>query len=82
MAYTGFYYNGIEEWSQFFRRDNWFTFHPVLLEFEDDRMMGGVEMTLVVFGLGFRIRYNYAQTEQVSEIVRRAEEFKEQFKDD
>lgn len=54
---------GIEEWSQIAPRYNWRTFHPVMLEIEDDRMFGAVEMTAVILGVGFRIRWTYTETE-------------------
>lgn len=69
--YVGFFFEGIEEWSQFFTPCNWRDFHPVHLYVEDDRIMGGVEATLIVLGVGFRVRWNYARTEQVEEIKAR-----------
>lgn len=76
--YRGLYIVPIEEWSQFFRSDNWHTFHPILMEFEGDWILGGVEATVVVLGLGVRLRWNYARTERLDEIERRmAEIFKE-----
>lgn len=69
--YEGFYCDWIEEWSQFTRFDDkWYTFRPWLLEFEWDRLMGGVEFTFVLLGLGVRLRLNYAETEQAKEIKR------------
>lgn len=73
--YEGFFIEGIEQWSQFFQSCNWYTFHPFMFEIEDERNMGGFEVTLVVFGLGFRARWNYRETETVQEIKRRAEAF-------
>ena len=66
--YRGFYWNWIEEWSQFFQPCNWYTFHPIMIELEDERNMGGVELTLIVLGLGFRIRWNHTETEMVEKI--------------
>lgn len=67
-SYTGFHAYWIEQWSQFLGGCNWYTFHPIHIEFEDDRIMGGVEVTVIILGLGFRARWNYAETEQVSDI--------------
>jgi hypothetical protein len=67
--YTGLYLVGIEEWSQFFGHCNWYTFHPIKIEVEDDLIMGGVEATFILLGLGFRVRLNYARTEQVNQIT-------------
>lgn len=66
--YLGFSVYWIEEWSQFFERCNWYTFHPIKIEVEDERSMGGFEVTVIVLGLGFRLRWNYAVTEQLEEI--------------
>lgn len=42
------------------RRDyNWYTFHPFLWELEWDRAAPGVEMTFMLLGLGFRVRWNF-----------------------
>ncbi len=59
----------IEEWSQFTPGWNWRTFHPIMLEFEDDRMMGAVEGTVIFLGLGFRFRWNYRETEKTRELA-------------
>ncbi|MGN8022282.1 hypothetical protein ACTJJ7_16390 [Phyllobacterium sp. 22229] len=77
MSYLGLHFNWIEEWSQFFQSCNWYTFHPVHLEIEDDDAMGGFEVSIVIFGLGFRIRWNHTETEQVSHIKDLAKLFDE-----
>ena len=61
--------NPIEEWSQFLGGCNWYTFHPFMLEIEDDRVMGGVEATVIVLGLGFRWRWTYKITEELAGII-------------
>lgn len=66
--YTGFFIDPIEHWSQFFTPCNWYDFTFIKLEVEDDRIMGGVEATVIVLGLGLRVRWNYAKTERVEEI--------------
>lgn len=73
MEYEGFFVEWIEEWSQFFEACNWYTFRPFMLEFEHEVNMGGVEMTLVIMGLGFRARWNYRETETVKKIKRDVE---------
>lgn len=75
-SYTGFFIEPIEQWSQFFERCNWYDFTFIKFDVEDDRIMGGVECTLVLLGLGFRARWNYARTERVDEIARSVEEIK------
>jgi hypothetical protein len=72
--YCGWFIDWIEQYSQFFRQDNWYTYNPVVIEFEDDRCMGGAEITLIVLGLGFRLRWNYEETEQVKEIIKQMDE--------
>lgn len=67
--YKGWFVDWIEEWSQFFQPCNWRTFHPLFIEIEDDRTMGGVEATLIILGVGVRFRWNYAQTEKVDLII-------------
>lgn len=76
-SYTGFFIEWIEEWSQFFRFCNWYTFRPILIEFEDERNMGGLECTFIVLGVGFRARWNYRRTAQVESIIRQIEEIQD-----
>lgn len=64
----------IEEWSQFGPDYNWRTFHPFNWEIEDDRVMGAVETTFILLGLGFRVRYTYAVTETMTKIKRQVED--------
>ena len=53
----------IEDWSQLFQNCNWYTFRFCLIETEWDKMMGAIEGTFIIFGLGFRIRWQYTETE-------------------
>lgn len=64
----------IEEWSQLLGGCNWYTFHPIMIELEDDRMMGAVEGTFIVLGLGFRFRWNFRVTERSKELLSAVEE--------
>lgn len=66
--YKGIYFYWIEEWSQLLGGCNWYTFHAAQFEFEWERNMGGVEATVVLLGLGFRVRWNYAVTPIVGDI--------------
>lgn len=61
----------VNEWPQFGAGYNWRTFHPLMIEVEDDRMMGGVEATVIVLGLGLRVRWNYTETEEARDLARR-----------
>lgn len=71
--YVGFHFDWIEQWAQIFQRCNWYTFDLIKVEFEDDRMMGGVEVSMILLGLGFRLRWNYKETEQFKEVKKMAE---------
>lgn len=64
----------IQEWSQMLGGCNWYTFHVCQIEFEWDKMMGGVEATVIIFGLGFRWRWNYEETDTMKEIKRRRDD--------
>ena len=72
--YTGVYFDFLNEWSQVVGKYNWIIFTPIMLEFENDITMGGLEMTVMVLGVGFRIRWNHTLTKQSDEIIKRAKE--------
>jgi hypothetical protein len=76
-SYTGWFVEWIEQWSQFWQDCNWYTFHPIKIEIEDERNMGGWEITVIVLGLGFRVRRNYVVTDSVRNIVRQVAEIKD-----
>jgi len=73
MAYKGWYFHFIEDWSQLFGGCNWYTFRPIMMELEWDRIMGGIEATVILLGLGFRVRHNYTETDQVKDIQEQIE---------
>ena len=75
-GYTGLFIDWIEEWSQFTQACNWYDFHPVWVELEWDRMLGGLEATLILLGLGVRVRWNYAETEQARNIREEADKIR------
>ena len=64
----------IEQWSQFFQPCNWRTWQLAHIEFEDDRIMGGVEATFVLLGVGFCVRWNHTTTETMRDVLRQKEE--------
>lgn len=45
-----------EQWSQLFKNYNWKTYQLFNLEFENDYAMHGIEITIVLFLFGLRIR--------------------------
>jgi hypothetical protein len=67
---------GIEEWSQFFETCNWYTFRVCHFEIEDDRVLGGIEATLVFLGVGFRWRWTYRFTEEMAGILQDVDDIK------
>jgi hypothetical protein len=49
----------IFEWSQLGRGYNWRTFHPIQIEYEyDGNFAPGWEATIILLGVGFRLRAN------------------------
>ena len=57
-----------EDWSQLAGGCNWYTFRFCQIECEWDKMLGGVEATVVIMGLGVRIRHNYSDTDAMIRI--------------
>lgn len=68
-SYCGVFCEFIEEWSQFFESCNWRTFHPLMVEVEHEINIGGAEATVIVLGIGLRVRWNYAKTEVIENIL-------------
>jgi len=73
--YPNFFVEWIEQWSQFFEPCNWRTFQFCFIEIEDDRVLGAVEGTFVVLGLGFRARYTYCETDKMKWLKSESEKF-------
>jgi len=70
----------IEEWSQLFGGQNWYTCTFLRLELENDKIMGGYEATFIILGVGLRWRWNHTQTELMDEIDRAMDEIKKREK--
>lgn len=47
---------------------NWYDFTWINLETEWDKLLGGVELSIGLLGLHFRVRYNYTETETMAEL--------------
>lgn len=60
----------MEDYSQFFEPCNWRTFRFCHIEAEDDTMLGAFEITVVILGLGARVRWNHTRTETLEDIER------------
>lgn len=75
-GYKGWFLHWIEEWSQFFEPSNWRTFHPIFIEMEDDRIMGGVEATVIILGVGVRLRWNYTITDETAGVLQSVADIK------
>lgn len=65
-----------QEWSQLWEGCNWYDFTICHIAFENDKIMGGVEATFVLFGLGLRWRWNHTRTEQMAEVEQAVAEIK------
>ena len=55
------------QWPQLWEDHNWYDCDLIWIRFENDKIMGGVEATFILFGLGFRWRWNHTRTEQMAE---------------
>jgi hypothetical protein len=75
--YIGFFFDWIEDYSQLFGNNNWYNFRIMHIEPEWDRIFGGVELTFIVLGLGFRARWNYKETEDIKILKRRVKDITE-----
>jgi hypothetical protein len=78
-TYKGHFLYWIEEWSQIAGRCNWYTFRPILIEFEHDKIMGGLEATIILLGVGLRWRWNYAITKQAAIVLKQVAEIDKEF---
>lgn len=67
----------IEDWSQLIQRCNWYTFNFFQFQFEWDRVLGAVEFTFILMGLGLRARWTYTETEELRELHRRVQEIED-----
>lgn len=65
-----------EEYSQFFMPCNWYTFHPIFIELENDEVLGGFEITIIIMGLGIRWHWNHTETEDLKDIKNKISEIK------
>lgn len=64
------------DWSQLWEWCNWYDFNVAWISFENDKIMGGYEVTFILFGLGFRWRWNHTETEQMREVQEAMEDIK------
>ena len=53
------FFHTIEEWSQFFKKCNWFDFHFWKVYLMWDICVPGVEAECILLGLGIRFRMNF-----------------------
>lgn len=71
MSKDDWIFEAWEEWSQIAGGCNWYTITPIHIEFEWDKMLGGIEAKVVILGVGMRVRWNYTMTEHMENILRR-----------
>jgi len=51
----------VNEYEQFFGKDryNWIEYHPFMIRFEKNIMMGELEIEIYILGIGFRVATIY-----------------------
>ena len=54
-----------EQYSQFFEDCNWYDYKLIHIEFQNDVIMGGVEIEAALLGFVFRWRWNHTETESM-----------------
>lgn len=64
----------VNEWASNIPPCNWYDFHFAHVYVEWDKIMGGVDVSFIILGLGFRWRWNYTVTEQAAELKDRVAE--------
>jgi hypothetical protein len=79
--YKGVHLTFIEQYSQFFKRCNWYTYNGCNVEIDNDKFTGSMDATVIILGLGFRITYNYALNDNIKHILKKIENIKEQYKE-
>lgn len=68
----------LNDWKQLRGKYNWYSFHFIYIYFEKDMMLDGYEFEFMILGLGFRIRWNYADED--NEIIKAAKEAEKELK--
>ena len=58
-----------QQWSQFWEDCSWYDFDLVWIRFENDKLMGGLEATFIILGLGLRWRWNKVITPAMQECL-------------
>lgn len=60
-----FVFTFIFEWEQLIPHFNWYTFTPIELQFEYDKWLQGLEVTFILMGIGFNIRFNLPASDKI-----------------
>lgn len=60
-----FVFTFIFEWEQVIPHFNWYTFTPIRLEFEYDKWLQGLEITFILVGVGFTLRFNLPSSDKI-----------------
>lgn len=63
-----------EDYSQLFSECNWYTYRFINVEFENEAMLGGYELSIALLGFGLRVRWNHTETDTMREIRDRVAE--------
>ena len=62
------------QWSQLLEPQNWYDMDLIWIRLENDKIMGGVEATFIILGLGFRWRWNHCTTPAMQDCLDAVEE--------
>lgn len=70
----GWAFESQNDWWNPFKKYNWYTLRLCHIEIENDAIFGAYECTIVLLGLGGRIRYTHTETEYAKDLEKRVEE--------
>lgn len=59
------------DWVQLFGKYNWKTYRLADIQYENDGMVDGWEVSFVLLGIGFRVRYNNPDGELMKDFEKR-----------
>lgn len=55
----------INEWKQIGGKYNWYSFTICNLYFEYEKMLEGIEFSIIIFGIGIYIRFNLPASDKI-----------------
>jgi hypothetical protein len=69
------------QWLQFTRKFNWWTFDFILLRVEDDKMLGAYELEVALLGFALRARWHVRDTEATKSLAEQIAKFQDEAND-